>query len=401
MAPQARHPTVIAARKRAVIEYGAVRRRHPQLSVEQSVALWNRQRALMTMEKGPRKGLCRKNSTLRADLRHLREGLLREPDGVDIYRFPRVRDLRDAFEAKAKHDPVLTATMVPERGVRQLLLLTPPSTALAVLCLAAVGATRHAELTRSSTTITMDPSGDAWTIRRVPKRSPTIRLAAIPRCPFFDQLITRGCDGAGRPMVDGFREVSSQIKKIARICAWGPGKWTTYSVRRRGLDVAVMCGFGAEEIRAQSAHQREVPATYFSNRNPHLRRQLPMVRQTLETMMGSGEQLKKMGSAGRTSLAQPLGRESTGAQSSGIASPPFRSTTQRTRGISSIRLGITSSASGRSPARGCTIIAQAVAETTKLQRRRDAEMQRDRQVQHARALAAAMPVEEMDDAIPW
>jgi hypothetical protein len=250
----------------------------PRLALHQQVALWNRSRALMPTKRTGRPPL---PGTLRHDIRHLREALLRTSIRVDIYRLPQVRDLRDHYEELKKHHRSKTATPINAEQLAALLRAAPPQIAVVIL-LMATASTRHIELTRASTTVAIDGQADCYLLRRVPKRGAEMKPVSVPRTPTTTRVIEAVRDpGSGQLLVAPLRTVNEYIKQMATDSGWGVGRWSSYSIRHGAIAAALQLGLAPTDIILQTSHSKRIPETYLSHRNPHTTVQLSVANALL------------------------------------------------------------------------------------------------------------------------
>lgn len=251
------------ARVKAVKEFRVFQKRFPRLGIVQQVALYNRSRSLLPT----RTGRVPLAATLRADIRSLREGLLREPRSIDIYSFPAIRDLRDAWEELKKHRVTNAATPMDAERLAMCLREAPPSIGIVFLAMGC-GALRHAEIGRESTYIKVNGRGKCYSICRVPKRGVELREASIPMTPTTMRIVEKVINDRGRIQVSPLKMVNTFIRKMAASHGWGMGRWSSYSIRHGALSAALGQGISMKDIIKQTAHQGKIPITYMRNANP-------------------------------------------------------------------------------------------------------------------------------------
>lgn len=273
-----RTPGCLAARELALKRFRSYSKRYPPMTLALSVAAWSRHRSRAVS----RTGKAVLPSTLRADLRHLREALLRVVPTAwrcDIYRCPEVRDLRDAYDEEAKRRMTVTATpLLPVQAAALLRAATRSSgIAIVVLTMMCGGAVRHRELIRPETRIVRASTGTTWSLWRVPKRGSKLEEASIPSTPTTDAVILQTVGEEGRLMnVASLAEVNMFIKGVMRGRSdWDPGgRYSSYSIRHGSIREALKSELSPEHIRLQTAHARKVPSTYLRHHNPNQRIQL-------------------------------------------------------------------------------------------------------------------------------
>lgn len=244
-------------------------RKFLRLPLVERVALWNRARALTPTRRTKAPPL---PGTLRADFRHLREGLLRATPPVDIYRLPGVRDMRDHYDQLSRQRESDAATPLNAEQLSVCLRTAPPTIAI-VLLLMATGSVRHAEIGRPSTKLTEDLLHRRYVITRLPKRGRELRAATVPMMESTKRIIDRVTSPQGTVRVSPLRVVNAFIKSIAKRYGWASGRYSTYSIRHGVLTAALQAGATPDDIRTQTAHQRSIPQTYLRRHNAYATQQ--------------------------------------------------------------------------------------------------------------------------------
>lgn len=224
-----------------------------------------------------------KAACLRADLRHLREALLRLEDArirrVDIYRLPEIRDLRDHFQDRAIRRLPIAATPFTPQQVMYIMRASPPTVAMVALLMSCGGAVRHKELTRRETRMYKEET--CYTLWRVPKRGKAMAQATIPRTPTTERVIDKALSPEGILSVAPLRIVNEYLKILAKEGHFPPGRYSSYSLRHAGIAAALRADIPEEDIRKQSAHAADIPITYLRYRNPNQHQQMAVANALL------------------------------------------------------------------------------------------------------------------------
>ena len=172
--------------------------------------------------------------TLRADIRHLRQAILREEGNVDIYKCPHVRDMRTTLEIlKRRHTPIHDADPFTPEQLVQLIEHTK-GTALVriVIILSATGATRFIEAKRPESTIEYIIAATGWQLMVHPKGGRPMKLAMVPSTPLIDGYLQLSKTHPTSPIFPKgvtLVQLNQAIKTAAHKYGWRQGKWSSYS----------------------------------------------------------------------------------------------------------------------------------------------------------------------------
>lgn len=173
----------------------------------------------------------------------------------------KMKDLEKSIRRlAARHTPTKTATPMSWPQFKDLVSggdLTPVAKTVAVIMWQ--GAARLKELKDPKTSLKKTGRVGVYNLERVPKGQEAPRTSTVISVGKW-AIINTGHVPLKRLTL---AEFNAMLKVAAKHYGWGEGRWSSYSLRRGGMQHAQRNGVTEEELREQTGHKTKVPRTYL------------------------------------------------------------------------------------------------------------------------------------------